>query len=70
MVTLGLTYVIVANKQDLTGVMYPEDISHQFNIPEEVPILPTVATNKQGVYEAFEILVEVITATKEVKEFL
>ncbi|MBE0523600.1 MAG: hypothetical protein IBX40_04610 [Methanosarcinales archaeon] len=47
-----------------------EDIRHQFNIPGDIPILPTVATNKQGVYEAFEILVEVITAAKEVKEFL
>lgn len=57
----GLPYVIVANKQDLPGAMSSEDIRHQFNIPEDVPIVPTVATNKQGVYEAFEILVEKIT---------
>jgi small GTP-binding protein len=57
----GLPYVIVANKQDLPGAMSPDDIRHQFNIPEDVPIVPAVATNKQGVYEAFEILVEKIT---------
>ena len=57
----GLPYIIVANKQDLPGALTIEEIRSHFNIPEDVPIVPAVATNKQGVYEAFEILVEKIT---------
>lgn len=57
----GLPYVVVANKQDLPGAMSVEDIRRQFNIPEDVPIVAAVATNMQGVFEAFELLVEKIT---------
>ncbi len=57
----GLPYVIIANKQDIPGAMPVDDIRSHFNIPEDVPITPAVATEKKGVFEAFELLVEKIT---------
>ena len=57
----GLPYVIIANKQDIPGAMSVDNIRSQFNIPEDVPIIPAIATEKKGVFEAFELLVEKIT---------
>jgi len=57
----GLPYVIIANKQDNPGAMSADNIRSQFNIPEEVPIVPAIATEHKGVFEAFELLVEKIT---------
>lgn len=57
----GLPYVIIANKQDIPGAMPVDDIRSHFNIPEDVPIIPAIATEKKGVFEAFELLVEKIT---------
>lgn len=57
----GLPYVIVANKQDLPGAMAPDELRVQFNVPDDVPIVPAVASKKEGVMEAFETLVDKIT---------
>jgi small GTP-binding protein len=57
----GLPYVIIANKQDLAGALTPEEIRKQFNLPPDVPIVPAVAKDKIGVYEAFEVLIDKIT---------
>ncbi len=57
----GLPYVIVANKQDLAGALTPEEIREQFDLPEDVPIIPAVAKDKIGVYEAFEALINSVT---------
>lgn len=57
----GLPYVIIANKQDLAGALTPEEIRTQFNLPLDVPIVPVVAKDKKGVYEAFEVLIDKIT---------
>jgi len=57
----GLPYVIVANKQDNQGALAPDEIRKQFNLPEDVPVVPAVAKDKIGVFEAFEILIEKIT---------
>ncbi|MCL7415830.1 MAG: GTP-binding protein [ANME-2 cluster archaeon] len=57
----GLPYVIIANKQDLPGALHVDEIRSHFNIPEDVPIIPTIATSKEGVFEAFDVLVEKIT---------
>ncbi len=57
----GLPHIIVANKQDLPGALSVDEIRNHFNIPEDVPIIPTVATSKKGIYEAFDILVQKIT---------
>jgi len=57
----GLPYVIIANKQDLPGALKPEEIREQFHLPEDVPVVPVVAKDKKGVYEAFEVLIDRIT---------
>jgi small GTP-binding protein len=57
----GLPYVIIANKQDLPGALSPDEIRKQFNLPQEVPIVPAVAKDKIGVFEAFEVLINKIT---------
>ncbi|HLB70465.1 MAG: GTP-binding protein [Candidatus Methanoperedens sp.] len=57
----GLPMVVVANKQDLPGAMAPEEIRKQFNLPQDIPIVSVVATDKKGVFEAFEVLIDKIT---------
>jgi small GTP-binding protein len=57
----GLPYVVVANKQDLPGALTPEEIREQFHLPDDVPIVPAIAKDKIGVYEAFEVLIDRIT---------
>jgi len=57
----GLPYVIIANKQDLAGALAPEEIRIQFNLPPDVPIVPVVAKDKKGIFEAFEVLIDKIT---------
>ncbi|MCZ7400934.1 MAG: GTP-binding protein [Candidatus Methanoperedens sp.] len=57
----GLPYVIIANKQDLPGALKPEEIREQFHLPEDVPVVPVVAKDKKGVFEAFEVLIDRIT---------
>lgn len=57
----GLPYIIVANKQDLDGALKPEEIRKQFNLPPDVPVVPAVAKEKRGVFEAFETLIDKIT---------
>ncbi len=57
----GLPLVVIANKQDQSGALKPEEIRSHFNIPESVQILPAVADKGEGVFEAFETLVDKIT---------
>lgn len=57
----GLPFIIIANKQDLPDALKPEEIRKEFNLPENVPVIPVVAIDKSGVYEAFEILIDKIT---------
>jgi small GTP-binding protein len=57
----GLPYVIIANKQDLAGALAPEEIRIQFNLPTNVPIIPAVAKDKKGIFEAFDVLIDKIT---------
>lgn len=57
----GLPYVLIANKQDLPGALAPEEIRKQFSLPHDVPIVPVVAKDKKGIFEAFEVLIDKIT---------
>ncbi|MFQ6061651.1 MAG: ATPase domain-containing protein [Methanosarcinales archaeon] len=57
----GLPLLIVANKQDLNGALSPDEIREQIKLPIDVSIVPAVATKKEGVFEAFEMLVDKIT---------
>lgn len=56
----GLPLVIVANKQDVKGALKPEEIRKRMNIGEGIKIIPAVATEKKGVLEAFETLVNMV----------
>ncbi len=58
--SFGLPVVIVANKQDCYGALTSEDIRGKFNMSENVLILPAVATTGEGVFEAFETLIDMI----------
>ena len=57
----GLPYVVIANKQDLPGALTPEEIRERFNLPEDVPVVPAIAKDKIGIFEAFEVLIDKIT---------
>jgi signal recognition particle receptor subunit beta len=57
----GLPLVVVANKQDLSNALKPEEIRAHFNIPANVPIVPAVAAKGEGVFEAFDTLIDKIT---------
>lgn len=59
--TFGLPYVVVANKQDLNNALSIEEVRKRMAVGEEVPIVPAVAIEKKGVFEAFETLVDMIT---------
>jgi hypothetical protein len=59
--TYGLPYVIVANKQDLKGALSPAEIREAMKVGKDVQIIPCVATEKKGVFDAFEALLNMIT---------
>ncbi len=59
--THGLPQVVVANKQDIDGALPVEEIREKMKLPEDIPIIPTVAPKRKGVIEALEILIEKIT---------
>lgn len=56
----GLPTVVMANKQDLPNALPVEKIRELMKLPEDIPIIPTVAPKKEGVYEALEKLFELI----------
>jgi len=56
----GLPYVIAANKQDLPNALKPEEIRKLMHLPEDVPIIPTVATKRIGVYDVLEALIKLL----------
>lgn len=51
-------YVVAANKQDLPGAMSPLDIRLALDIPDEVPVIPTIATNHQSAWNVLSTLLE------------
>jgi len=54
----GLPYVLVANKQDLSGALSAEEIRRSFALPADVGVVETVAIDGTGVIEAFEKLLD------------
>jgi hypothetical protein len=58
----GLPFIIIANKQDLPNALSSEEIRERMKIGNEIKIIPTVATQKKGVIEAFETLLDMITS--------
>ncbi|MDY6984844.1 MAG: ATPase domain-containing protein [Candidatus Thermoplasmatota archaeon] len=61
----GMPIIFLANKQDEPGALPPEEIKERMRLPEEIPILPCVAKDKEHVLKAFETLVDLILHRKE-----
>src|SRR5213596_1552545 len=59
-----IPYVILANKSDLPGAIAPEEIAHRMNLADDVPVIPTVATENKGVRDALLILAEMIIGVR------
>ena len=58
--SFGLPVVIIANKQDCDGTLTLEDIRGKLDMPENMVIMPAVATTGEGVFEAFETLIDMV----------
>jgi len=58
--SFGLPVVIIANKQDFDGALSPEDIRGTLDMPENILVMPAVATTGEGVFEAFETLIDMV----------
>jgi small GTP-binding protein len=56
--SMGLPVVIVANKQDVEGALVPEEIRKELGMTGDMPIMPAVAASREGVFEAFDVLVD------------
>ncbi|MDY6930883.1 MAG: ATPase domain-containing protein [Halobacteriota archaeon] len=57
--TFGLPSVIVANKQDGDGALSIGELKEEMSIlDEQIPIIPVVAKDGNGVIEAFEMLID------------
>ena len=52
--------VVFANKQDLPGALCVEEIREKMRLPRDVPIIGTIATEKNGVFEGLEMLLKQI----------
>ena len=58
--SFGLPVVIIANKQDCDGALTLEDIRGKLDMPENLLIMPAVAATGEGVFEAFETLIDMV----------
>jgi len=56
----GLPYIVVANKQDMKGALNETEIREKMEFGDEIKIVPCIATEKKGVIEAFETLVDLV----------
>ncbi|HIE31491.1 MAG TPA: GTP-binding protein [Methanosarcinales archaeon] len=56
--TVGLPVVVVANKQDIAGALTPEEIRKELKMTNDIPVMPAVASSREGVFEAFDVMVE------------
>ncbi|NOZ81622.1 MAG: GTP-binding protein [Candidatus Micrarchaeota archaeon] len=56
----GIPYVVVANKQDLPEALSVDEIRKLLGVPDEVPVIPAVATQNKGLREALETLFKLI----------
>jgi len=59
-----IPYVILANKSDLPSAIPPEEIAHRMGLPDDVPVIRTVATESKGVRDALLILAEMIIGVR------
>jgi small GTP-binding protein len=59
-----IPYVVLANKSDLPGALVASDIARRLDLGEDVPVVPTVATENRGVRDALLILAEMIIGVR------
>jgi small GTP-binding protein len=59
-----IPYVVLANKSDLPGALAASDIARRMDLPEDVAVVPTVATENRGVRDALLILAEMIIGVR------
>jgi len=59
-----IPYVVLANKSDLKGAIEPEVIARRMDLPEDTPVVATVATESKGVRDALLILAEMIIGVR------
>ncbi len=58
-------YVVAANKQDLEDAWSPEDLRIALRIPQEIKVLPCVATDREGVKR---VLLELLYSILEIMD--
>jgi small GTP-binding protein len=58
-------YVVAANKQDLEDAWLPEDMRIALRIPQEIKVLPCVATDRESVKQ---VLLELLYSILEVMD--
>ncbi|HKW42595.1 MAG TPA: ATPase domain-containing protein [Thermoplasmata archaeon] len=59
-----IPFVVLANKSDTPGALTPEMISQRMDLAEDVPVVPTVATENKGVRDALLVLAEMIIGVR------
>ena len=59
-----IPYVVLANKSDLPGALAPHEIARRMDLPNDVPVVPTVATEDKGVRDALLVLAEMIIGVR------
>jgi small GTP-binding protein len=57
-------YVVLGNKSDLPGALEPGEIAKKMELPEDTPVLATVATERQGLHDALRTLSEMIIGVR------
>ena len=56
--------IIVANKQDLPGAMSPEKIREAMKLDKDIPIIPTIVSENNGVEMALDTLLKILYGDK------
>lgn len=59
-----IPYVVLANKADLPGSLPADEIAAQMNLPEDTPVVATVATESRGLKDALLLLAEMIIGVR------
>jgi small GTP-binding protein len=52
--------IIVANKQDLEGALSPDEIREKMKLDKNIPIIPTVISEKKGIEDALDALLKIL----------
>ncbi len=56
--------IIVANKQDLPGALSPEEIREAMKLDKDIPIIPTIVSENNGVEMALDTLLKILYGDK------